>query len=90
MIYHVDEKVFNISNYCINPQIKYCPILINDDSFILLHDDITFTKNCMTKVFGSEMSDTIYDLAKKMNSLNLTTTEMSLLIPFLVTSDGKH
>ena len=50
---------------------------------------IQYTKYWMEKVIGIEMVDAIFDFSNKLNSLNLTAREISLLFPVALTAPGK-
>jgi hypothetical protein len=68
---------------------KYYPLLVNESS-ILLPNNIQLSKYWLIKTFGNEIVDIIFDLVQNIHSLNLTTTEIALFLPFLLTIDGEY
>ena len=69
-------------------KIKYSHLVQNDQSFILLPNNIQFSKFWMQRTFGNEMVEAIFDFARKFNSLGLSPHEISLLIPAALTIYG--
>jgi hypothetical protein len=69
---------------------KYYPLLVNNESSILLPNNIQLSKYWLIKTFGNEIVDTIFDLVQNVHSLKLTTKEIALFLPFLLTIEGEY
>ena len=57
---------------------------------MVLPNDIIFSKNLLVKAFGFETVDSIMDFSNKLNSLELTPTEISLIYPVILTNHGNN
>nr|ASL70502.1 nuclear receptor [Brachionus rotundiformis] len=65
--------------------IKHSPLFINGESYLMLPNMIQYTRKWMLRIIGAEMVDIIFKFAHEFNSLKMTTKEMALLYPFVLT-----
>jgi hypothetical protein len=83
-IHHNSFTFYNLFTY----KLKHSPLIFNNESYMMLPVGIQYTKYWMEKVIGIEMVDAIFDFSNKLNSLNLTAREISLLFPVALTAPG--
>lgn len=70
--------------------IKHSPLLINGESYMMLPNQIQYTRKWMLRIIGEEMVDTMFDFANEFNSLKMTTKEIALMYPFILTVPDEH
>ncbi len=68
--------------------IKHSFLFIDGESFIMLPNNIQYTKSWQTNVIGNIMTNAIFDFADEFNKLGLTAKEIALLVPYLLTMPG--
>ena len=57
---------------------------------MVLPNDISFSKYWLVKAFSYEIADSIMDFSNKLNSLELTSREISLIYPVILTNHGNN
>ena len=62
---------------------------IDDECYFVFDNKIQFSRKLITDTVGLKACEYVFDFQKKFKSLNLTTYEICLLFPFLLTSIGK-
>ena len=62
-------------------------LFIGNENFIIIRN-YHFNKNSLYELFGPIAGDLIVNFLRKLNQLNLKNEELSLLIPFVLTSIG--
>jgi len=72
--------------------LRNAPLFINGESFMMLPNDIQYTRSWMNQVIGIEMTNDLFDFTYRFNKLGLTTKELALLYPLLLTGKiyGKY
>jgi hypothetical protein len=68
--------------------IKHAPLFIDGESFMMLPNNIQYSRDWLNKVVGEEMTNALFEFSEEFNSLNMTTKETALLIPFVLTVPG--
>jgi hypothetical protein len=68
--------------------IKHSPLFIEGESYMMLPNNIHYSRQWMNKVVGEEMTNALFEFSEEFNSLNMTTKETALLIPFILTVPG--
>lgn len=69
--------------------IKHSALFINGESFMMLPNNIQYTRKWMNCIIGEEMVDAMFKFATEFNSLRMTSKEISLIYPFIFTTPGK-
>lgn len=70
--------------------IKHASLFINGESFLMLPNKIQYTRNWMLKIIGHEMVNSIFKFAEEFNALKLTSKEMALMYPFVLTMPDEN
>lgn len=68
---------------------KITKLYINGESYFCMKNNLQLTRDWHIRLFGEAHSNAIFEFHNKLSSLKLTNQEMSLLIPFILTSIGK-
>lgn len=79
----INQKLFVIFGLLVTS------LFLNNDLYLMLNEKIQFSKIRCNIVFGEVLSEKIFFYHFKLNELNLSDTEFSLLIPYLLSFDGK-
>lgn len=69
--------------------LRFSPLYIDGENYNLLSNNIQYTRHWMLKVIGEDMVDALFAWTEKFNELELTTREIALLFPYLLTIPGK-
>lgn len=67
--------------------LRHAPLFINGESFMMLPNNIQYTRSWMNQVIGNEMTDDLFSFSTRFNKLGLTTKEMALLYPVVLTGN---
>lgn len=67
--------------------LRHAPLFINGESFMMLPNNIQYTRKWMNLVIGQEMTDDLFSFSTSFNKLGLTTKEMALLYPLVLTGN---
>ena len=67
--------------------LRHAPLFINGESFMMLPNNIQYTRKWMNQVIGQEMADDLFNFSTRFNKLGLTTKEMALLYPLVLTGN---
>jgi hypothetical protein len=80
----VTERVFMIIT------LRVAKLCINEEFylFLSLDDGVYFARDLMDKAYGHELCEGFFEFFRKFNSLNLTTHEISVLIPAVISNFG--
>lgn len=70
--------------------IKHASLFINGESFLMLPNKIQYTRSWMLKIIGTEMVDSIFHFAQEFNALKLTSKEIALMYPFVLTMPDEN
>lgn len=65
--------------------IKHSPLFINGESYMMLPNQIQYTRAWMVKIIGGEMVDKMFEFAEEFNCLNMTAKEIALMYPLVFT-----
>lgn len=65
--------------------LRNAPLFINGESFMVLPNEIQYTRKWMNQVIGVEMTNNLFDFTNRFNKLGLTTKELALLYPLILT-----
>lgn len=65
--------------------LRNAPLFINGESFMVLPNEIQYTRKWMNQVIGVEMTNNLFDFTNRFNKLGLTTKEIALLYPLILT-----
>ena len=76
----INNKVFN---YFI---LRNSQLLIYGESYMLLPNNIQYTRDWMLRIIGKEMTDALFRFCEEFNMLGLRGKEFALLYPFVLTS----
>lgn len=68
---------------------KITKLYINGESYFCMKNNLQLTRDWHIRLFGEAHCNAIFEFHNKLSSLKLTNQEMSLLIPFILTSMGK-
>ena len=68
--------------------IKHSPLFIEGESYMMLPNNIQYSRQWMNRVVGEEMTNALFEFSEEFNSLNMTTKETALLVPFVLTVPG--
>jgi hypothetical protein len=63
-------------------------LILNDSSFIQLTEEVPLTKYLFERICGDEIANVFYHFSIKLNSLNLTSKELALVLPVALTLPG--
>ncbi|CAF0808240.1 unnamed protein product [Brachionus calyciflorus] len=65
-------------------------LFIKDDYFLMLDENIQFSKNVASTLLGESVCQKVIDFFFNLKSMNLTTQELSLLVPFILTMSNEN
>lgn len=65
--------------------IKHAPLFINGESYLMLPNQIQYTRSWMERIIGKEMVDSMFKFAEEFNLLKMTSKEIALMYPFVLT-----
>jgi len=65
--------------------LRNAPLFINDESFMVLPNNIQYTRRWMNQVIGTEMTDDLFCFASRFNQMGFTVKEMALIYPYVLT-----
>lgn len=68
--------------------LRYSSLYIDGENYSLLTNNIQYTRHWMLKVIGEDMVDALFAWTEKFNELELTSREIALLFPYLLTKPG--
>ena len=68
--------------------IKHSFLFIDGECYIMLPNNIQYTKSWLTSVIGKLMTDALFEFADEFNQLGLTTKEVALMVPYILTIPG--
>ena len=77
----INNKVFDFFT------LRHCPLFINEESFMMLPNDIQYTRRWMLRIIGAEMTNALFEFTRKLNALRLTAKETALMYPLILTGD---
>lgn len=63
-------------------------LFINEELYLMLNNQIQFSRYWCQKVYGKVLSDKIFYYHSKLNDLELNETEIAVLIPYVLSFDG--
>ena len=78
----INEKLFY---YVI---IKNSKLIIDDESYMVLPNNIQYSKSWFIKTVGIELTNKLFDFYESFNELNMTLKEISALVPYIITLPG--
>ncbi|CAF1201426.1 unnamed protein product [Adineta steineri] len=64
--------------------IKHAPLILNNESYMMLPNGLQYTRQWMNTIIGEEMVQTMFQFANKYNELNLTHEEHALIFPAVI------
>ncbi|CAF1073998.1 unnamed protein product [Brachionus calyciflorus] len=65
--------------------IKHSPLFINGESYMMLPNKIQYSRYWMKRVISNDMIESMFKFADEFNSLKMTTKEVALMYPFVLT-----
>ncbi len=65
--------------------LRICSLFINNELYYFLPNGIHYNKKWMKQIVGQDMTRSIFEFENELNGLNLSSKEMCLLFPFIVT-----
>ncbi len=68
--------------------IKNSKLVIDDESYMIMPNNIQYSKAWFIKTVGIEMTNKLFDFYESFNNLNLTLKEISALVPYIITLLG--
>lgn len=92
-INELDTKDFTtiINNHLFNYYLlRFSPLYIDGENYSLLCNNIQYTRHWMLKVIGEDMVEALFAWTEKFNELELTSREIALLFPYLLTKSGMN
>jgi hypothetical protein len=69
---------------------KNSRLYINDEYYYILKDNFHFNKHWAVEIFGNEIAEALFDCLKKVNYIQITEHELSLIIPFSLSITGLY
>ena len=76
----INHKIFD---YFI---LRNSQLFIYGESYMLLPNNIQYTRDWMLRIIGKEMTDALFRFCEEFNALGLRGKEIALLYPFVLTS----
>ena len=67
----------------------YSLLYIDGQSYVVLPNNIFYTKQWKEIIYGKEVTDAIFEFCEKFNELKLTDYEKAILFPMVLTKFGK-
>ncbi|CAF0816116.1 unnamed protein product, partial [Didymodactylos carnosus] len=70
-------------------QIKYACLLMNNECYAIYPNGVQYSRRRMTQLYGTEMTNIIFEFGNKFNELKLNNQEHALLFPIIVCNEDE-
>jgi hypothetical protein len=78
-----------VSNMLVVGGLRVHKLFINDDYYLICENNVQFSRRNMYKIFGVALTNAIFHYHSQLGSLCLSDQEVSLLVPYILTTTSK-